>query len=37
MPDWSEFQTARGCNTKATGGKGSVNTRNRQQVSVGRV
>jgi len=22
------------CNTKATGGKGSVNTRNRQQISV---
>jgi len=35
MPDASEFQTVGGgCNTKITGGKGSANTRNGQQVAV---
>ena len=33
---WERVPHSGGCNTKTTGGKGSANMRNGQQVSVGR-
>jgi len=33
---WERVPDDGSCNTKTTGGKGSANTRNRQQVCVGR-